>query len=140
MLYSLILIIFVLFYRKKLTLFKYVLYLNTNNYFCIQKSTTMAMTSTRPTSVRFSESFYNRIQSAAAKDNRSVSNWILMAVSSFLDEHEEYVPNEVTVAAIEEARSLQKAYSEGKLVPEPVDLTSVESMLKSFGVKKEETN
>lgn len=94
----------------------------------------MAMTSTRPTSVRFSESLYNRIQSAAAKDNRSVSNWIQMAVSSFLDEHEEYVPNEVTVAAIEEARSLQKAYSEGKLVPEPVDLTSVESMLKSFGV------
>ena len=47
---------------------------------------------------------------------------------------------DLTKAAIEEARSLQKAYSEGKLVPEPVDLTSVESMLKSFGVKKEETN
>lgn len=108
--------------------------MNTNDYICIQKSTTMAISLSRPTSVRFSESLYKRIQSAAAKENRSVSNWIQMAVSSFLDEQEEYVPNEVTIAAIEEAKSLQKAYSEGKLTPEPVDLTSVESMLKSFGV------
>lgn len=58
-----------------------------------------------------------------------------MAVSSFLDAQEnECEPNEITVAAIKEAKSLQKDYSEGKLTPDPIDLTSVENMLKSFGV------
>lgn len=64
------------------------------------------MTLTRPTSVRLSQSLYDRVQSAAAKENRSISNWIQMAISYFLDAHEEgYEPNEVTVSAINEAQS-----------------------------------
>lgn len=50
------------------------------------------------------------------------------------NEQEKYIPNKVTIAAIEEARSLQKAYSEGKLTPDSVDLTSVESMINSLQI------
>lgn len=88
----------------------------------------------RPTSVRFSENVMARIQAAAIKEHRSVSNWIEMAVLTFLNAQDALRPNETTVAALEEAKELQQAYREGKLAPEPVDLTSVESMLKSFGV------
>ena len=53
-----------------------------------------------------------------------------MAVISFLGDE----PNDVTKAALVEAQELQNAYADGKMEPEPVDLTSTESMLKSFGV------
>ena len=83
-----------------------------------------------PTSVRFNNALYSRIQKAAMKENRSVSNWIEMAVISFLGDE----PNDITKAALQEAQELQKAYTEGKLEPEPVDLSSTESMLRSFGI------
>lgn len=90
----------------------------------------MDTTLKRPTSVRFKESVYRRVQEAAEKDNRSVSNWIEMAVIAYLDSE----PNETTRKALSEAEDLRKAYEEGRLKPETVDLSSVDSMLSSLGV------
>lgn len=80
--------------------------------------------------MRFRESVYRRVQETAKKDNRSVSNWIEMAVIAYLDSE----PNETTRKALSEAEDLHKAYEEGRLKPETVDLSSVDSMLSSLGV------
>lgn len=56
----------------------------------------METTKRIPTSVRFSDSVYSRIQDAAKREHRSVSNWIEFAVLSYLESE----PNETTIAAI----------------------------------------
>ena len=53
-----------------------------------------------------------------------------MAVLAYLDRE----PNETTRKALREAEDLRKAYEEGLLKPETVDLSSVDSMLSSLGV------
>lgn len=41
----------------------------------------------------------------------------------------------ITLAAIEEAKAQQESYNNGTPIPDPVDLSSVENMLESMGIK-----
>lgn len=78
----------------------------------------------KATMFRFSPDLIDRLKEMAKREHRSLNNF----VECILLDVAYHEPNEVTKAAIEEARS-------GKLrdVP-PVDTSSVEAMFKSTGI------
>lgn len=71
---------------------------------------------------RLPVSLLERLKELAAKDRRSLNNY----VEGVLLDAVYHEPNEITRAALEEAKS-------GKLEG-PIDTTSVEAMLKSMGL------
>lgn len=71
---------------------------------------------------RLPVSLLERLKELAAKDRRSLNNY----VEGVLLDAVYHEPNEITRAALEEAKS-------GKLEG-PIDTTSVETMLKSMGL------
>lgn len=75
-------------------------------------------------SLRLDSDLLVRLQEEAKRHNRSVNNLIESILQAFFSEK----PNEITMKAIEEARS-------GKLRNQPaIDTSSVESMFKSMGL------
>lgn len=81
------------------------------------------------TSFRLNAQLVERMKVAAKESNRSLNNYVESILLNIFHE-----PNETTKAAIEEARLMQEAYRSGQISPEPIDLSSVDNMLKSMGL------
>ncbi len=83
------------------------------------------------TSFRLNAELVEKMKVAAKASNRSLNNFV---ESILLNVMYHDTAESTTIAAVEEAREQQKAYSEGKLDMKPIDLSSVDNMLKSMGL------
>lgn len=81
------------------------------------------------TSFRLNAELVEKMKIAAKASNRSLNNFV---ESILLNVMYHDVPNETTKAAMEEAREQQLAYKNGTLDVKPINLSSVEDMLKSM--------
>ena len=84
------------------------------------------------TSFRLNAELVEKMKAAAKASNRSLNNFV---ESIFLNVMYCEKPDEVTQAAIKEAQEQQIAYKNGTLDVKPIDLSSVEGMLKSMDYK-----
>lgn len=86
------------------------------------------------TSFRLNAELVEKMKVAAKASNRSLNNFV---ESILLNVMFHDIAESTTMAAIEEAKEQQKTYSEGTLDMNPIDLSSVENMLKSMeGIKQ----
>ena len=83
------------------------------------------------TSFRLNAELVEKMKAAAKASNRSLNNFV---ESILLNVMYCESPDEVTATAIKEAREQQAAYKNGTLDAKPIDLSSVEGMLKSMGL------
>ena len=83
------------------------------------------------TSFRLNAELVEKMKVAAKASNRSLNNFVESILLNVMY-HE--TAESITIAAIEEAKRQQKAYSEGTLEMKPIDLSSVDNMLKSMGL------
>lgn len=86
----------------------------------------------KPTSVRLNATAYQLVKEAARREHRSISNWLELMVFQTLGVKNK--PNKETHDAYLEARRELDAINSGGMAAEPIDTSSVESMLKSCGV------
>lgn len=77
----------------------------------------------KPTMFRLDINLINRLKELARREHRSLNNYVECVLLDVAYNE----PNEETIAAINEARS-------GKYVGNPINPTSVESLLKSAGI------
>ena len=84
------------------------------------------------TSFRLNAELVEKMKAAAKASNRSLNNFVesILLNVMYCDN-----PEDVTMASIEEARKQQAAYKNGSLDAKPIDLSSVEGMLKSMDYK-----
>lgn len=80
------------------------------------------------TSFRLNAELVAKMKIAAKASNRSLNNFVESILLNVMN-HE---PNETTQKAIEEARAHQEAYKAGQLNEKPIDISSVENMIKSM--------
>lgn len=83
------------------------------------------------TSFRLNAELVEKMKVAAKASNRSLNNFVESILLNVMY-HE--TAESTTIAAIEEAKRQQNAYSEGTLEMKPIDLSSVDNMLKSMGL------
>lgn len=83
------------------------------------------------TSFRLNAELVEKMKVAAKASNRSLNNFV---ESILLNVMYHNTAENTTMAAIEEAKEQQKAYNEGTLNMKPIDLSSVDNMLKSMGI------
>ena len=83
------------------------------------------------TSFRLNAELVEKMKAAAKASNRSLNNFV---ESILLNVMYCESPDEVTAAAIKEAREQQAAYKNGTLDVKPIDLSNVDNMLKSMGL------
>lgn len=83
------------------------------------------------TSFRLNAELVEKMKVAAKASNRSLNNFV---ESILLNVMYHDTAENTTMAAIEEAKEQQKAYNEGTLNMKPIDLSSVDNMLKSMGI------
>lgn len=83
------------------------------------------------TSFRLNAELVEKMKVAAKASNRSLNNFV---ESILLNVMYHDTAENTTMAAIEEAKEQQKAYNEGTLNMNPIDLSSVDNMLKSMGI------
>ena len=81
------------------------------------------------TSFRLNAELVEKMKVAAKASNRSLNNFVESILLNVMY-HE--TAESTTLAALEEARQQQKAYSEGTLDAKPIDLSSINNMLKSM--------
>lgn len=83
------------------------------------------------TSFRLDADLVDKMKIAAKASNRSLNNFV---ESILLNVMYRDTAEDVTLAAIEEARRQQVAYKNGTLDVKPIDLSSVDNMLKSMEI------
>ena len=83
------------------------------------------------TSFRLNAELVDKMKAAAKASNRSLNNFVESILLNVMSCNN---PEDVTLASIEEARKQQVAYKNGTLDVKPIDLSSVENMLKSMGL------
>lgn len=83
------------------------------------------------TSFRLNAELVEKLKVAAKASNRSLNNFV---ESVLLNVMYHDTPENTTMEAIEEAKAQQEAYKNGTLAPTPIDLSSVDNMLKSMGI------
>ena len=107
--------------------------LNALYYICIQTKKTMNMETTAKvsTSFRLNAELVEKMKEAAKASNRSLNNFV---ESILLNVMYHDTAESITMAAIEEAKAQQEAYKNNTLTPKPIDLSSVDNMLKSMGI------
>ena len=83
------------------------------------------------TSFRLNAELVEKMKLAAKASHRSLNNFVesILLNVMFHDNAES-----ITMAAIEEAKAQQEAYKNGTLASNPIDLSSVDNMLKSMGI------
>lgn len=80
------------------------------------------------TSFRLNAELVARMKMAAKASNRSLNNYVESILLNFMA----HVPNETTQGAIREAMDIRDAYKSGTLEAKPIDLSSVDNMLRSM--------
>lgn len=83
------------------------------------------------TSFRLNAELVEKMKAAAKASNRSLNNFVESILLNVMSCNN---PEDVTLASIKEARKQQVAYKNGTLDVKPIDLSSVENMLKSMGL------
>ena len=83
------------------------------------------------TSFRLNAELVEKMKVAAKASNRSLNNFVESILLNVM--YHETAEN-ITMAAIEEAKAQQEAYNNGTLSANPIDLSSVDNMLKSMGI------
>ena len=83
------------------------------------------------TSFRLNAELVEKMKAAAKASNRSLNNFVESILLNVMSCNN---PEDVTLASIEEARKQQVAYKNGTLDVKPIELSSVENMLKSMGL------
>ena len=83
------------------------------------------------TSFRLNAELVEKMRKAAKASNRSLNNFV---ESILLNVMYHDTAESITMAAIEEAKSQNESYKNGKLKITPIDLSSVDNMLKSMGI------
>ena len=91
----------------------------------------METTAKVSTSFRLNEELVEKMKEAAKASNRSLNNFV---ESILLNVMYHDTAESITMAAIEEAKAQQEAYKNNTLTPKPIDLSSVDNMLKSMGI------
>lgn len=84
------------------------------------------------TSFRLNAELVEKMKIAAKNNNRSLNNFVENILLNVMY-HNDTAEN-ITMNAIEEARKQQVAYKNGTLETKPVDLSSIDNMLKSMGL------
>lgn len=93
----------------------------------------METTAKVSTSFRLNAELVEKMKEAAKASNRSLNNFV---ESILLNVMYHDTAESITMAAIEEAKAQQEAYKNNTLTPKPIDLSSVDNMLKSMGKTK----
>ena len=93
----------------------------------------METTAKVSTSFRLNAELVEKMKAAAKASNRSLNNFV---ESILLNVMYHDTAESITMAAIEEAKAQQEAYKNNTLTPKPIDLSSVDNMLKSMGKTK----
>lgn len=91
----------------------------------------METTAKVSTSFRLNAELVEKMKAAAKASNRSLNNFV---ESILLNVMYHDTAESITMAAIEEAKAQQEAYKNNTLTPKPIDLSSVDNMLKSMGI------
>ena len=91
----------------------------------------MGTTAKVSTSFRLNAELVEKMKEAAKASNRSLNNFV---ESILLNVMYHDTAESITMAAIEEAKTQQEAYKNNTLTPKPIDLSSVDNMLKSMGI------
>ena len=91
----------------------------------------METTANVSTSFRLNAELVEKMKEAAKASNRSLNNFV---ESILLNVMYHDTAESITMAAIEEAKAQQEAYKNNTLTPKPIDLSSVDNMLKSMGI------
>lgn len=91
----------------------------------------METTAKVSTSFRLNAELVEKMKEAAKASNRSLNNFV---ESILLNVMYHDTAESITMAAIEEAKAQQEAYKNNTLTPKPIDLSSVDNMLKSMGI------
>ncbi|MGI6232971.1 MAG: hypothetical protein ACOYJF_09020 [Prevotella sp.] len=85
-------------------------------------------------SFRWDPELVRRLKEIAKKQNRSFSNFtetLLSRAINIIDNANEDVPNETTLAAMKEAKDYQQKVKAGLMDDDYIDTSSVEAMIKS---------
>ena len=80
------------------------------------------------TSFRLNAELVARMKKAAKASNRSLNNYVESILLNVMANE----PNETTQRAIREAMDMQVAHKSGTLEAKPIDLSSVDNMLRSM--------
>ena len=80
------------------------------------------------TSFRLNAELVARMKKAAKASNRSLNNYVESILLNVMANE----PNETTQGAIREAMDMQVAHKSGTLKAKPIDLSSVDNMLRSM--------
>lgn len=80
------------------------------------------------TSFRLNAELVARMKKAAKASNRSLNNYVESILLNVMANE----PNETTQGAIREAMDMQVAHKAGTLEAKPIDLSSVDNMLRSM--------
>lgn len=91
----------------------------------------METTAKVSTSFRLNAELVEKMKEAAKASNRSLNNFV---ESILLNVMYHDTAESITMAAIEEAKAQQEAYKNNTLTSKPIDLSSVDNMLKSMGI------
>ena len=91
----------------------------------------METTAKVSTSFRLNAELVEKMKEAAKASNRSLNNFV---ESILLNVMYHDTAESITMAAIEEAKAQQEAYKNNTLTPKPIDLSSVDNLLKSMGI------
>ena len=91
----------------------------------------METTAKVSTSFRLNAELVEKMKEAAKASNRSLNNFV---ESILLNVMYHDTAESITMAAIEEDKAQQEAYKNNTLTPKPIDLSSVDNMLKSMGI------
>lgn len=83
------------------------------------------------TSFRLNAELVEKMKKAAKASNRSLNNFV---ESILLNVMYHNMAEDITMEAIEEAKIHQEEYRNGTLKSNPIDLSSVDNMLKSIGI------